>query len=90
MLHRLPGKYGQEVVPAHGLVAASTSRVRTTAVEFCPLSLALALDLAMDNEFSFPTLGLQTAVTSSPSPGLPAGIDDGFGWASLPLGSGSS
>lgn len=77
-------------MPAHGFVAASISRVRTITVEFCPLSLALALDFAMDNQFEFPTVGLQTAVTSSPSSGLPAGIDDGFGWASLSLGSSSS
>ena len=78
-------------MPAYGLVAASTSWVGTTAVEFYPLSLALALDLAMANQFAFCTLRLQTAITSSPTPGLPPSvIDDGFGWASLPLGSGSS
>lgn len=59
--------------------------------EFYLLSPAFALDLAIANQFAFPTLGLQTAVTSSPTPNLPpAGIDDGFGWASLPLGSSSS
>lgn len=51
----------------------------------------ICLGFGNNQSVAFPTLGLQIAVTSSPTPNLPpAGIDDGFGWASLPLGSSSS
>lgn len=50
-----PSKEWSATVPAHSLVIAATSGVRTASVMFCPLPQALCLALAVAEAYASPS-----------------------------------